>query len=407
MSDSKILLPESEIPRSWYNVLADTPTGPQPVLHPGTGQPWGPTIWRRCSRWTDPAGGLDRSRDRRCPTRSSMCCGCGGPTPLHRAHRLEQRLGTGSRIYYKNESVSPAGSHKPNTAVPRRTTTPRPGAPASPPRPEPASGAARWRSPRQLFGLECKVYMVRVCYDQKPYRRMMMEAWGAERRSQPVARHQRRAPDARGKSRLSRQPRDRHLRGGRGCRHPRGHELLTRLRLEPRPAAPDGDRPGGSQAARAGRRERCRRGRRLRRRRLELRRPGAAVHRRQDRRGRDRGDRVRAIGMSHADPGAVQLRLRRHRPADSAGGDAYARSRLRSAGDPCRRPALPRGGADRVPADARWTVAGRGLRPAGRVRGGPHVRPLGGDHPGARVARMRSRGRSTPPDAPTRPDWSR
>src|SRR5918911_4530114 len=101
------------------------------------------------------------------------------PTPLYRAHRLERALGTRSRIYYKYEGVSPAGSHKPNTAVAQAYYNARAGRR----RIATETGAGQWGSSMALacsfFGLECKVYMVRVSYDQKPYRRMMMETWGA------------------------------------------------------------------------------------------------------------------------------------------------------------------------------------------------------------------------------------
>ena len=101
------------------------------------------------------------------------------PTPLYRAHRLERALGTRSRIYYKYEGVSPAGSHKPNTAVAQAYYN----AKAGRTRIATETGAGQWGSSMALacgyFGLECKVYMVRVSYDQKPYRRMMMETWGA------------------------------------------------------------------------------------------------------------------------------------------------------------------------------------------------------------------------------------
>ena len=122
------------------------------------------------------------------------------PTPLYRAHRLEQALGTGSRIYYKYEGVSPAGSHKPNTAVPQAFYN----AKAGRKRLATETGAGQWGSSLalacQVFGLECKVYMVRVSYEQKPYRRIDDGDVGRRRRPQPVARHQRRPPDPRGQT---------------------------------------------------------------------------------------------------------------------------------------------------------------------------------------------------------------
>ena len=144
---SKILLNESEIPTQWYNVIPDLPTPPPPPLHPGTHQPIGPDdlaplfpmalIMQEVS--TDsyidiPGGVLDVYKLWR-------------PSPLFRARRLEQLLDTPARIYYKYEGVSPAGSHKPNTSVPRRTTTTRKASRNSRPRPAPVSGARRSPSP--------------------------------------------------------------------------------------------------------------------------------------------------------------------------------------------------------------------------------------------------------------------
>jgi len=139
----KFTLEESEMPTAWDNIVPDLPSPPPPALHPGTLQPAGPEdfaplfpmdlILQEVS--TDsyidiPGGVLDVYRQWR-------------PSPLFRAHRLEAALGTPARIYYKYEGVSPAGSHKPNTAVPRRITTPRPGYGASPPRRVQASGGPR------------------------------------------------------------------------------------------------------------------------------------------------------------------------------------------------------------------------------------------------------------------------
>ncbi|MGD0485558.1 MAG: TrpB-like pyridoxal phosphate-dependent enzyme [Syntrophorhabdales bacterium] len=178
--ETKILLQENEIPTKWYNIQADLPTPLPPPLHPATGQPVGPDdlapifpmniIEQEVStqRWIDiPEPVLEKLLMWR-------------PTPLYRAHRLEQFLDTPAHIYYKHEGVSPAGSHKPNTAIPqayynkifgiKRLTT--------------ETGAGQWGSALSFacnqFGLELKVYMVRVSYNQKPYRRMLMETWGAK-----------------------------------------------------------------------------------------------------------------------------------------------------------------------------------------------------------------------------------
>jgi tryptophan synthase beta chain len=178
-------LSPDDLPTAWYNILADFPVAPLPPLHPGTGQPIGPAdlaplfpealILQEVStdRWIDiPGPVLDVYRLWR-------------PTPLYRARRLEQALHTPAHIYFKYEGTSPAGSHKPNTAVAqayynkeagiRRLTT--------------ETGAGQWGSAlsmaAQFFGLDCLVFMVRASYEQKPYRRVFMETMGAEVRPSP------------------------------------------------------------------------------------------------------------------------------------------------------------------------------------------------------------------------------
>jgi tryptophan synthase beta chain len=176
---TKILLDEDQIPAAWYNVIPDLPEPPPPVLHPGTGQPIGPDdlaplfpmalIGQEVSqdRYIDiPGPVLDVYRLWR-------------PSPLFRAHRLERALGTPARIYYKYEGVSPAGSHKPNTAIPQAFYNAEDGMAKL----TTETGAGQWGSALSLacamFGLECEVWMVRASYDQKPYRRTMMQTWGA------------------------------------------------------------------------------------------------------------------------------------------------------------------------------------------------------------------------------------
>jgi len=174
---TKILLGEQDMPRQWYNIAADLPSGLKPPLGPD-GKPIGPEalapvfpmnlIEQEVStqRWIDIPeeilGYLAKWR----------------PTPLHRAYALEEAIGTPAKIYYKNESVSPAGSHKPNTAIAqawynkqfgiKRLTT--------------ETGAGQWGSALSfacsLMGLECKVFMVRISFDQKPFRKLMMQTWG-------------------------------------------------------------------------------------------------------------------------------------------------------------------------------------------------------------------------------------
>jgi len=174
------VLGEDRIPKAWYNIVADLPTPPAPVLHPGTLQPIGPAdlaplfpmelIMQEVSaeRYIDiPEPVRDIYRQWR-------------PSPLYRARRLEKALDTPARIYYKYEGVSPAGSHKPNTAVPQAFYNKNEGVK----RLATETGAGQWGSALAfagaLFGIEVKVYMVKVSFQQKPYRKALMEAWGAQ-----------------------------------------------------------------------------------------------------------------------------------------------------------------------------------------------------------------------------------
>lgn len=179
MDSVKILLNERDMPSSWYNIQADLPRPPAAVLHPGTKQPISPDdlaplfpmalIEQEVSteRWIPiPEEVRDIYRQWR-------------PTPLYRARRLEKALGTPARIYYKYEGVSPSGSHKPNTAVPQAYYNKMAGVK----RLATETGAGQWGSSLAfagaIFGLEVLVYMVKVSYHQKPYRRGLMENWGA------------------------------------------------------------------------------------------------------------------------------------------------------------------------------------------------------------------------------------
>lgn len=176
---TKIFLSEKDMPRQWYNLAADLPSGMKPPLGPD-GNPISPDMLApvfpmnlieqevSTERWIDiPEEILEHLVKWR-------------PSPLHRAYALEKALGTPAKIYYKNESVSPAGSHKPNTAIPqawynkqfgiKRLTT--------------ETGAGQWGSALSfacsLIGLECKVFMVRISFDQKPFRKLMMQTWGGK-----------------------------------------------------------------------------------------------------------------------------------------------------------------------------------------------------------------------------------
>ncbi len=174
----KVLLDESEIPREWYNLAADLPTPLQPPLGPD-GKPVSPDMLGKVFPMNIIEQEVSSDRWIKIPEEILGILYKWRPTPLHRAVALEKVLGTPARIYYKNESVSPPGSHKPNTAVAqawynkqfgiKRITT--------------ETGAGQWGSALAfscaLLGLDCKVYMVRISFDQKPFRRLMMETWGA------------------------------------------------------------------------------------------------------------------------------------------------------------------------------------------------------------------------------------
>ena len=180
MEARKIVLPESELPRQWYNVLPDLPTPLEPPLHPGTGQPVGPDDLAPIFPMPLILQEVSQENYIDIPEELLEKYLMWRPTPLYRASALEKYLDTPAKIYFKNEGVSPAGSHKPNTAIAqayynkisgtKRITT--------------ETGAGQWGSALAfscaLFGLECKVYMVKVSYEQKPYRRMMMETWGGK-----------------------------------------------------------------------------------------------------------------------------------------------------------------------------------------------------------------------------------
>jgi tryptophan synthase beta chain len=180
MEETKIYLSEKEMPRQWYNIQADLAKPLPPPLHPGTGKPLGPQDLAPIF----PMGLIEQevSRERwiDIPEEVLSIYRLWRPTPLCRAKRLEEALKTPARIYYKNEGVSPAGSHKPNTAVAQAYYNRKEGVK----RLSTETGAGQWGSAlsfaANVFGLECQVYMVKVSYQQKPYRRMMMETWGAK-----------------------------------------------------------------------------------------------------------------------------------------------------------------------------------------------------------------------------------
>ena len=177
---TKYLLREDQIPRSWYNVLADLKTPPAPVLHPQTRKPVGPQDLAPLFPMAIIEQEVSTRREVPIPDEVRDALALWRPTPLHRALRLEKAISTRSHIYYKYEGVSPSGSHKPNTAVAQAFYNAKEGVK----RLATETGAGQWGSSLAfagaLFGLEVTVYMVRVSYEQKPYRRSMMHAWGAK-----------------------------------------------------------------------------------------------------------------------------------------------------------------------------------------------------------------------------------
>ncbi|MFQ6137198.1 MAG: TrpB-like pyridoxal phosphate-dependent enzyme [Candidatus Hydrothermarchaeales archaeon] len=180
MVETKITLDENEIPKKWYNISADLPRPLDPVIHPGTKEPIGPQdlaplfpmelIKQEVSqdRWID------------IPEEVRDVYALWRPTPLYRAKRLEETLKTPAKIFYKYEGVSPPGSHKPNTAVAQAYFNMKEGVA----RITTETGAGQWGSAlsfaTNVFGMKCTVYMVRISYEQKPYRKNLMNVWGAE-----------------------------------------------------------------------------------------------------------------------------------------------------------------------------------------------------------------------------------
>lgn len=179
MESVKIFLNEGDMPRHWYNIQADLPKPMPPVIHPGTQEPIGPDDLAPLFPMGLIAQEVSQERYIEIPDEVMDIYRIWRPSPLVRARRWEKILGTPAKIYYKWEGVSPAGSHKPNTSVAQAYYNREEGVT----RITTETGAGQWGSALafacNFFGIECKVYMVRVSFDQKPYRRLMMECWGA------------------------------------------------------------------------------------------------------------------------------------------------------------------------------------------------------------------------------------
>ena len=362
----KYVLDESEMPTHWYNIVPDLPVPPPPPLHPGTHEPVGPEdlaplfpmelILQEVSgeRFIEiPQAVLDVYKQWR-------------PSPLFRARRLEEKLGTPARIYYKYEGVSPAGSHKTNTAVPQvyynaqhgvaRLTT--------------ETGAGQWGTALayacSLFGMECEVWQVGTSFDTKPQRRTLIEVFGGTVHRSP--------------SRLTQS----------GQAFPEDHPGTLGIAISEavEVAAQDEStkyslgsvlnhvllhqtdhRRGSASPAGQGRRGPRRPGRRLRRRWLQLRRPGVPVPAREARREPGPDDPGgRAVLVPDAHPRGVPLRLRRHGRVDPPDEDVHPGPRLCAFDDPRGRAALPRHGAAGLPRRPRGLDRGGRPPPAGVLR---------------------------------------
>ena len=180
MSLKRVFLPENEAPTAWYNIQADLPEPVPPPLHPATNEPIGPADLQPIFADELIAQEVTQERWVEIPQEVRDIYAVWRPSPLVRATGLEKALGTPARIYFKDESHSPPGSHKPNTAVPQAYYNAKQGVK----RLMTETGAGQWGSALgfacSFFDLECKVFMVKVSYEQKPYRRSMMHVWGAD-----------------------------------------------------------------------------------------------------------------------------------------------------------------------------------------------------------------------------------
>lgn len=181
----KITLEESEIPTHWYNIVADMPNKPLPPLHPGTQQPVGPEDLAPLFPMELIKQEVTTDKWVEIPDEVRNLYSIWRPTPMFRAYGLEKAIGTNSKIYYKYEGVSPAGSHKPNTAIPQAYYNAKEGIKKI----ATETGAGQWGCALsfacQLFNIECEVFMVKVSYEGKPYRKIMMNTWGATVHASP------------------------------------------------------------------------------------------------------------------------------------------------------------------------------------------------------------------------------
>ena len=396
---TKFVLDESRIPRSWYNIAADLPVPPSPPLHPGTLQPIGPDDLAPLFPMALIGQEVSQEREVEIPEPVRDAYRLYRPSPLYRAHRLERALDTPAHIYYKYEGVSPAGSHKPNTAIPQAFYNQQEGVK----RLATETGAGQWGSALAfagaLFGLEVKVYMVRASYDQKPYRRDPHGDVRRRGRGQPVtdarttaARVLAETPDSPGSLgiAISEAVEDAATRDdtkyalGSVLNHVLLHQtVIGQEAIEQMGMAgesPDiiiGCAGGGSNFA------------------------GLTfpfLGRNFRRRRRPPRHRRRARGGPEPDPRRLRLRLRGHRQDGAARQDAHARRRLRARAHPRRRPALPRHGAAGQPAQGARRHRGRAASTSAST-----LRGRASPSPGPRASSRRP-SRPTPSASPsTRP----
>jgi len=185
---TRFLLNESDLPKFWYNINADNPVPPNPVLHPGTLEPVTPDFLSVLFPMDLIQQEISTERYIEIPEEVREIYKLYRPTPLLRARRLEKELGTPAHIYYKYEGVSPSGSHKPNTAIPQAFYNKKAGTKAM----TTETGAGQWGSALafacNMFEVELEVYMVKVSYQQKPYRRVLMETYGSKVYASPTDR---------------------------------------------------------------------------------------------------------------------------------------------------------------------------------------------------------------------------
>ena len=185
---TRFILNETDLPKSWYNVMADSPVPPTPVLHPGTKEPVTPDFLSVLFPMDLIMQEISTERYIDIPEEVREIYKLYRPTPLVRARRLEKALGTPAHIYFKNESVSPVGSHKPNTAIPQAYYNKIAGTKAI----TTETGAGQWGTALAMacnfFGMDLEVYMVKISYNQKPYRRIYMQTFGAQVFASPTDR---------------------------------------------------------------------------------------------------------------------------------------------------------------------------------------------------------------------------